>query len=222
MFEKLKQRFQKKRNLVSKISDGDDLYMDYRNLDRFLNTSSIIQLRDKTTAYFNAITHDTELLEHEMETFSKLDPKDSFIFWCNQYEKINRILQAIQILETMLIEYINSYPDVKEWIKAGQTGMIPEEASRIVPLVSRFPNLRVKLKEAAKFSELIHQLYHLSDKDLKPIKEVYIETIKTMQQLIHTLPVYSIFHTVPLFTEEEEFELVVVYTRAGIRKHPIT
>lgn len=222
MFEKIKQKFQKKKKAMVEVEEEENYenaYTDYSHMFRSMYYNPVLfSPCNRAEVYCIAVEHDIRILERELELVSILNTKDSFVYWCDHYETICDVLDSIIGLREELRCDLHSLPEVKNWLNNGQTGWIPENADIFVDILVKFPVLLVEFKEAIKISEIMYQLFYHSIEDVKTLRDVYLTTARSVDQLFEKIPEpdYVIPGDPPLWTNKELMEIENIRTRARI------
>ncbi len=220
MFEKLKQKFQKKTKPMTEAEEEEiyeNTYTDYTHMLRCMYYNPIIfSPYNRAEAYIIAVERDIRILGRELEPLSVLNTKDSFVYWCDHYETICNILDRLIALRGELRHDLHLLPEVENWLNNGREGWIPIEANIFVPILAKFPGLLVKFKEAIRISEIMYQLLYHSMEDAKTIRDVYLAATRIAFQVFNEIPEpdYVIPSDPPLWTNKEIMEMKHICTRA--------
>lgn len=220
MFEKLKQRFQKKTKPMKEAEEEEiyeNTYTDYTHMLRCMYYNPIIfSPYTRAEAYIIAVEHDIRILGRELEPLSVLNTKDSFVYWCDHYETICNILDRLIALRGELRHDLHLLPEVENWLNNGREGWIPIEANIFVPILAKFPSLLVKFKEAIRISEISYQLLYHSMEDAKTIRDDYLATARILFQVFNEIPEpdYGTPDDPTLWTDNEIQRMKQINTRA--------
>lgn len=220
MFEKLKQKFQKKKKSMVEAEDEENyenMYTDYSHMFRSMYYNPVLfSPCNRSEVYCIAVEHDIRILGRELEPLSALNTKDSFVYWCDHYETICVVLDRLTALRGELRYDLHLMPELNEWLNNGRKGWIPEYADIFVPILAKFPSLLVKFKEAIRISEIMYQLLYHSMEDAKTIRDVYLAATRIAFQLFNEIPEpdYVIPGDPPLWTNKEIMEMKHICTRA--------
>ena len=220
MFEKLKQKFQKKKKPMTKSEEEElyeNTYTDYSHMLRCMYYHPVIfSPYNRAETYIMTVEHDIRILGRELEPISVLNTKDSFVYWCDRYETICDILDRVIALRGELMHDLHLLPEVENWLNNGREGWIPCEATIFVPILMKFPGLLVKFKEAIRISEISYQLLYHSMEDAKTIRDVYLATARILIQMFNEIPEpdYVTPDDPPLWTDNEVQQMKSICTRA--------
>lgn len=221
MFEKLKQKFQKKTKPMTEAEEEEiyeNTYTDYTHMLRCMYYNPIIfSPYNRAEAYIIAVEHDIRILGRELEPLSVLNTKDSFVYWCDHYETICNILDRLITLRGGELRHdLHLLPEVENWLNNGREGWIPIEANIFVPILEKFPSLLVKFKEAIRISEISYQLLYHSMEDAKTIRDDYLATARILFQVFNEIPEpdYVTPDDPTLWTDNEIQRMKQINTRA--------
>lgn len=220
MFEKLKQKFQKKKKSITEEDEEEiyeNTYTDYIHMLRCMYYHPVIfSPYNRAETYLMAVEHDIRILGRELESLSVLNTKDSFVYWCDHYETICDVLDRVIALRGELRHDLHLLPEVENWLNNGREGWLPCEANIFVPILMKFPGLLVKFKEAIRISEISYQLLYHSMEDAKTIRDVYLATARILIQMFNEIPEpdYVTPDDPPLWTDNEIQQIKRICTRA--------